>query len=191
ERCELVLGGLADSGDDPAAFVVGAGELVRMGELPAKGLVAEVAAAAEAVAADARWESDVALAAARRLLAAADEGRALRDVGRIVASRPHSPAPASVPDGVLAMPWLESQFADGPALFPRGLSAAWLGESIEAHGIPTGTSSSVSLAMRWHGARPAVLWEQSGDPVRLTSPVLAPAWASIESSGETLWPAAR
>jgi hypothetical protein len=91
---------------------------------------------------------------------------------------------------VFAVPWLESQFADGAALFPGGLPAAWLGESIEAHGLPTG-ASSVSLAVRWHGARPAVLWEQSGEPVRLTSPVLAPEWASIESSGETLWPAAR
>jgi len=191
ERCELVLGGPADSGDDPAAFVVGASELMRLGELPAKGVVDEVAASVEAVAADARWETDVALAAAARLLVAADEGRAVRDVERIVASRPHSPAPASMPDGVFAVPWLESQFADGAALFPGGLPAAWLGESIEAHGLPTGASSSVSLAVRWHGARPAVLWEQSGEPVRLTSPVLAPEWASIESSGETLWPAAR
>jgi hypothetical protein len=191
ERCELMLGGLADAVDDPAAFVVGAGELVRLGEVPAKGLVDEVAAAAEAVAADARWETDVALDAAARLLAAADEGRAVRDVERIVATRPHSPVPASVPDGVFAVPWLESHFADGAALFPGGLPAAWLGESIEAHGLPTGASSSVSLAVRWHGARPAVLWEQSGEPVRLNSPLLAPEWDSIESSGETLWPAAR
>jgi len=43
--------------------------------------------------------------------------------------------------------------------------------------------------VRWHGARPAVLWEQSGARVRLTSPVLAPDWHSIEAAGDALWPA--
>ncbi len=61
--------------------------------------------------------------------------------------------------------------------------------AIEAHGVPTGPSSTVSLAVRWHGTRPAALWEQQGAPVRLTSPVLAPKWGSTEPSGETLWPA--
>jgi hypothetical protein len=198
ERCEVVLRGARDPADDPPAFVVGAGELVRLGEAAAPGLVEDVAVAAEALAADARWEADVALAAATRLLAAAGEERGVRDVERIVAgrplssrplsSRPVSPPPASAPNGVFAVPWLEVQFANGTRLFPGGLRRAWLGESIEAHDVPTGASSSVSLAVRWHGARPAVLWEQSGGPVRLSSPVLSPQWESTEASGEALWP---
>jgi hypothetical protein len=188
ERCEVVLGGVADPLDDQAAFVVGVSELVRAGEAPAAGMVAEVAAAVESLGADASWEAGVALAAAARLLAAAGEARAVRDVERILAARPRSSVPTSPPEGVIAVPWLESQFAVGAALFPNGLPPGWLGAAIEAHGVPTGALSTVSLAVRWHGARPAALWEQQGAPVRLTSPVLAPMWDSTERSGETLWP---
>ncbi|MFP5488434.1 MAG: D-alanyl-D-alanine carboxypeptidase, partial [Acidimicrobiia bacterium] len=35
---------------------------------------------------------------------------------------------------------------------------------------------------------PAVLWEQTGDAVELTSPVIAPDWRSAEPTGEALWP---
>jgi hypothetical protein len=124
------------------------------------------------------------------MLTAADEARAVRDVARIIAGRRASAAPRLIPEGVFAVPWLESQVADGGALFPRGVPSAWVGESIEAHGIQTGARSSVSLAVRWHGARPAVLWEQAGEPVELTAPVIAPGWGTREPVGEALWPAA-
>jgi hypothetical protein len=188
ERCEVVLGGVADPLDDRAAFVVAVSELVRAGEAPAGGMVAEVAAAVESLGADASWEAGVALAAAARLLAAAGEARAVRDVERILAGRPGSAVPTSPPAGVIAVPWLESQFAVGAALFPNGLPPGWRGASIEAHGVPTGPSSTVSLAVRWHGARPAVLWEQQGSPVLLSAPVVAPSWSSREPAGEALWP---
>ena len=162
---------------------------MRVGEISAGDLVSDIASAVEALGGVAGWEADVALVAATRLLAAAGETRATRDVERLLAARPESSAPTSPPEGVFAVPWLESQIAVGGALFPHGLPPAWLGESIEAHGVPTGPSSTVSLAVRWHGSRPAALWEQHGAPVRLTSPVLAPTWNSIEPSGETLWPA--
>jgi hypothetical protein len=84
--------------------------------------------------------------------------------------------------------WLESCVVERGALFPRGFPAAWLGQSIEVHGVPTGPSSSLALALRWHGARPAVLWEQSGEPVELTAPVVAPDWATAAATGEALWP---
>jgi hypothetical protein len=187
ERCEAVLGGVADRHDDPAAFVVGVAEVVRMGEMSAAAAVDDVAFAIEALAAERTWQADVALAAATRVLTTADETRAVRDVGRIVAGRSSSATPASPPDGGLAVPWLESQFSVGGALFPRGFPEPWLGESIEAHGVPTGPGSSISLAVRWHGARPAVLWEQFGERVRLTSPVLAPDWHSMEAAGDALW----
>ena len=48
--------------------------------------------------------------------------------------------------------------------------------------------TTVSYAVRWHGERPALLWEQSGDPVELTAPILAPDWATSELTGEALWP---
>jgi hypothetical protein len=47
----------------------------------------------------------------------------------------------------------------------------------------------VSFALRWHGDRPAVLWECTGDPVTLISSGAAPEWTTSERTGETLWPA--
>ena len=47
----------------------------------------------------------------------------------------------------------------------------------------------MSYAIRWHGERPAVLWEQDGPPVVLTSPSIDPAWSSPDRSGEALWAA--
>lgn len=64
----------------------------------------------------------------------------------------------------------------------------WLGINFEVYGIPVGPASSVSYAVRWHGERPAVLWEVTGDPVELTSPALDPAWRTSVTSGEALWP---
>lgn len=186
-RCELVLAGLADPVDDPASFVFEAGELVRLGEAPAVAFVDEVAAAVEAIASDARWESLMALQAAARLMTVAGEARAVRDVQRIVEARAPVRRPSAAPGGLFAAAWLESQFAAEGALFPQGIPAAWRGASIEAHGIPTGASSSISLAVRWHGARPAILWEQIGPPVTLSSPGIAPTWQSREPAGEALW----
>jgi hypothetical protein len=170
-------------------FVLGVGELVRLGEVSPRAFVDAIAVAVEAIAAEARWDAGMALAAAMRLLSDAGETRAVRDVERIMSGREQTSATDPAPNGLLVVSWLECQFAIGGNLFPRGIPAAWLGQSIEAHGIPTGTSSSISLAVRWHGARPAVLWEQSGGPVELTAPVLAPTWSSREPSGEVLWPA--
>jgi hypothetical protein len=74
------------------------------------------------------------------------------------------------------------------ALLPDGFPPAWLGQPIEVHGLPAGPATTVSFAVRWHGERPAVLWEVLGEPITLRSPVIAPGWSSRQSSGEALWP---
>ena len=85
---------------------------------------------------------------------------------------------------------MERRLAD-PAgrLLAAGVPAAWLGATVEAYGLPVGASAQVSFALRWHGARPAVLWEVTGGSVELTAPVVAPDWRTIEPVGEALWPA--
>jgi hypothetical protein len=55
--------------------------------------------------------------------------------------------------------------------------------------VPTGPRSSVGFAIRWHGERPAVLWEQHGPPQLLTAPTVDPEWSSPAASGEALWAA--
>lgn len=187
ERCELALGAIGRSDENPAVFVVALGELVRMGEHPDP-WIPELVAAVERIAANLGWVEDMALAAAGRVLAAAGETRARRDLDRIVLKRVRSIRPETAPDGVLLIAWLETMIASGPVLLPHGLPTAWLGQSVETYGVPTGDSSMVSFAIRWHAERPAVLWEQNNGLVDLTSPC-APRWQSGDAAGETLWPA--
>lgn len=78
---------------------------------------------------------------------------------------------------------------DGPVLFPAW-PRAWWGQSLEAHGIRTRWGRA-SFAVRWHGERPALLWEVepagADDPVpTLTAPALDPAWRGEGRSGEAL-----
>ncbi|MBA3803847.1 MAG: hypothetical protein H0X22_13235, partial [Acidimicrobiia bacterium] len=50
-----------------------------------------------------------------------------------------------------------------------------------------GPSSSVSYAVRWHGDRPAVLWEQRGDARSLRADAVDGGWTSDARRGEALW----
>lgn len=75
------------------------------------------------------------------------------------------------------------------ALLPGGVPTGWLGSNFEVHGLPTGPTSSVSFAVRWHGERPAVLWEQHDGLVHLITPTIDPDWSTNERSGEILWAA--
>jgi hypothetical protein len=68
--------------------------------------------------------------------------------------------------------------------------AAWLGQPVEVHNVPT-RIGAVSWAVRWHGERPALLWEvaphdPSGNPPAVTAPGLDPAFAATGWQGETL-----
>jgi hypothetical protein len=187
QRCEIALGSIPRSSDDAAGFVLALGELVRLGET-SDHWMPELVDAVEQLGPIAGWDADVARAAAGRILLAAGERRALRDLERISARRNPAPAPADPPAGVRSIPWLESRLASGGALLPDGMPATWLGQSVDVYGVPSVADSTVSFAIRWHGERPAVLWEQTGRPVELTAPVAAPGWRSSEPKGEALWP---
>jgi hypothetical protein len=64
---------------------------------------------------------------------------------------------------------------------------AWLGQGAEVHGLPS-RHGAVSWAVRWHGARPALLWEVADGPADLvvTAPGLDPSWTGSGPSGEAL-----
>jgi hypothetical protein len=65
----------------------------------------------------------------------------------------------------------------------------WLGQPVEVHDAPT-HHGLLSFAVRWHGERPALLWEL--DPhdgttaVRVTAPGLDPSWSTTELRGDAL-----
>lgn len=69
-----------------------------------------------------------------------------------------------------------------------GFPPAWLGRNVAFHDAPLRRGGSVSAALRWHGARPALLWE-STVAGEMTAPALAPGWSTREPAGEVLLPA--
>ena len=195
ERCELALVGPEHPDDDPVGFLLGVGQLVRMGEKAAE-WIPDLAHALELAAKSAEpdWALAAALAAADHVLASAGEKRARRDL-RMLTTRLASShvLPADAPgECAYFITWVERLIADvsddGGLLLPSGMPAGWEGNNFEVYGVPTGAQSSVSFAVRWHGERPALLWEQSGQPVTLSSPTIAPGWRSADVKGETLWP---
>ena len=64
---------------------------------------------------------------------------------------------------------------------------SWQGQSIDVRRMVTGLGS-LSFSVRWHGDRPAVLWERTGGPddAVLGCPGLDPSWSTSERDGEAL-----
>lgn len=73
---------------------------------------------------------------------------------------------------------------DGTLVALPAWPSAWQGLGLEVHDLPT-RRGPVSFAVRWHGERPAVLWEIPAG-ARLRMPGLDPAWVTHEPHGETL-----
>ncbi len=65
-----------------------------------------------------------------------------------------------------------------------GFRSEWLGENIAVHDAPL-RRGRVSFALRWHGARPALLWDAPTGSV-LRASAIDPAWTSTAAVGETL-----
>lgn len=188
-RCEIVLGTLPE---DPAGFVLAVEELSRLAE-PVDRWIPEVAAGVEAIAAESSWRADAAIAAAERIMLRHGERRAATDVNRLLdrrrADRGRSPIPVEQPAGIELVAWLERSLVCETRLFPDGLDRRWFGVDLEAHDLPLGRGlETISFALRWHGDRPAILWEQS-EEAPLTAPLVAPEWSSSDRRGEALWPA--
>ncbi|HEX5616324.1 MAG TPA: hypothetical protein VFZ83_14315 [Acidimicrobiia bacterium] len=60
----------------------------------------------------------------------------------------------------------------------------WLGADVEVHDLPL-RRGKLSFAIRWHGARPAMLWDAPAE-VRLRAPTLDPAFDASGGAGEAL-----
>lgn len=94
-------------------------------------------------------------------------------------------APAAVVHTVLDM--LVADERTGLALSP-GVPPSWYGRGWEVHDLPT-RHGLLSYAIRWHGERPALLWELAGSgrrPVQLRVPSLDRAWTTSERRGDAL-----
>jgi hypothetical protein len=192
ERCEVALTG-APIGD-PVAALIAYGLMARMGQAAAD-LVPLVAAEIERAGrhADRDWTLGAALDGAATVLSMAGEQRALADLERVRTKlAPTGQLPAEAPsESMRLLAWADRRLVQvrhgGLSLLPDDMPDDWYGLGFEAHRVPTIGADSLSFAVRWHGFRPAVLWDQHGATHRLGSP-FAPEWSSTETRGETLWP---
>ena len=78
---------------------------------------------------------------------------------------------------------------DGTLVLASMLPPEWRGQDLEVHAAPT-HFGNLSFAIRWHGERPALLWDlerrPGGDPVTVTAPGLDPQWSTTDARGEAL-----
>ena len=67
-----------------------------------------------------------------------------------------------------------------------GFDEEWLGQPVAVLRLPT-IGGALSIALRWHGARPALLWEMEGDrSFTMTCSSIDASWSTSEQRGEVL-----
>ncbi len=190
-RCELLLNG--PDAVDSAAFILGVAELVRLGDPPSI-WVPDIAEHLQRLARSGAQipgflVNDGVVEAAARVLHAAAEHRAVDDLRRMTLHSQHDDAVGGCPSQPALVPtWVERHLVisdeHAAQLMPRTFPPGWLGVDFEAHGLAIGLASTLSFAVRWHGDRPAVLWEVTGPPM----PLSHATWTTGQLSGEALWP---
>lgn len=96
----------------------------------------------------------------------------------------HSPA-ATAAVVLLARDLLATERLPGHVSLLPLLPERWRGRPLEVEGIALSGGVRLSYAVRWHGPRPALLWDATA-PVHLTAPRLDPAFAASTARGEAL-----
>lgn len=187
-RCAWLLGDLVDAGDDPVSALLEWDQLCRMGER-AEPLVDEVAHAVERIARKKLPGAAMAFDAAERILLAANESRAAGDV-REISNRLAGQISLRNDSLATAVRTFEERLAaprgSTTEILSEGLPNDWSLQPIEVFHLPASASTTVSYAVRWHGLRPAIVWEVEGGDTILCSPALDANWSSNERKGETL-----
>ena len=80
---------------------------------------------------------------------------------------------------------LVTEPAPGHAVVLPLLPDGWRGQPLEVDDAVLSGGVRLSFAVRWHGERPALLWEATA-PLRLTAPGLDHSFAVTEARGEAL-----
>lgn len=207
--------GVSSSSDDFVDLIFDRAERVKLGDKPDQ-WVDEVALATESVIRrcaknrDVNWFEERAIVLAGMVLNRAGETRGQKDIAqawsRVVSDAAGSGVFGSEPDvgaaisrdqlasfsGVRQIAWVESQLVaqrrdNVIEICPRGIDAAWLGANFECHRLVASPEHLISFAVRWHGEKPALLWEIDGPPgARVAASAVDGAFSSTEMRGETL-----
>jgi hypothetical protein len=196
-RCEISLmtaheiDELLDA--DPARGMLTIAERVRMGDNPQE-WTSQLADAARRVAKHPQrspWTSRALVMAARTLLAAS-ETLAADDVVELWQRTNVSDSTAIDSTAIDHVASIEQRFVravsrTSAAVLPTGIPDAWRGVSVEAHGLVASPHHRISLALRWHAANVALLWEIDGPPgLSLSAPLVDPKFQATELQGEAL-----
>lgn len=176
-------------------------ELARLGEKHHDSIVEVVEAVQRRLKSEKRarvlaWDTPHLLSSAARACVLLGEDMAAGDIGRAwlrLADRAVGELPIEVPQGIASIAWVETLLAKASpsggecCLLPHGIPETWFGAAFEAHGLTGDAFRTIGYAVRWHGARPALLWEVAGAPgLVLTAGGADTQWMSTEQSGETL-----
>lgn len=96
----------------------------------------------------------------------------------------HSPA-ATAAFVLLVRDLLVTEPAPGHAVLLPLLPDSWRGQPLEVSDAVLSGGVRLSFAVRWHGERPALLWEASG-PLHLSAPGLDPSFEATAPRGDAL-----
>jgi hypothetical protein len=203
---DWAIGAGGDCANDPVAYILTLQELLRMGEKLNSDSAhirvdhaARLAQCVETMLKDNKkvsilpWDVERALFAAQFVFARMGENRAADDVAAAQLRLSSAAEPPNVmPTDIRAIAWVEEKMVavqrDGSVqIFGRGIPRLWLGANLECHRVAAGPIHTVSFGIRWHGEKPALLWEVAGPAgIRLTAGKCDPTWSSVEATGETL-----
>ena len=203
---DWAIGAGGDCANDPVAYILTLQELLRMGEkltgdsaLIRFDHAARLAQCVETLLKDYKktpvlpWDVERALFAAQFVFARMGESRAADDVAAAQLRLNSCAEPPNVmPTDIRAIAWVEEKMVamqrDGSVqIFGRGIPRLWLGANLECHRVAVGPLHTVSFGIRWHGEKPALLWEVAGPAgIKLTAGKCDPTWTSVEATGETL-----
>ncbi len=203
KRCEILLSEpqVLDRQTDDLEFVLDIAERVRLGDKAAQ-WSSDIAVAAEKIIKRCaqnkavQWDEDRAILAAGMVLDRAGESRGRDDVARVWANLPESDVSremtAFTKSSTRCPSWIESQLVahrrDGNIdICPRGIDESWLGVNFECHKLMATPQHTISYAVRWHGERPALLWDIDGPTgVRVVASAIDKTFSSTDIRGETL-----
>ena len=142
------------------------------------------------------WDTPHLLATAAWVCEKLGDDIASADIGRTwlrMADTPVAALPSISPTGLGMIAWVESLLVGASpsggvcTVLPHGIPEPWWGAHFECHGVVADPRHRLSYAIRWHGERPALLWEITGEPgIVIAGGATNNEWHSTDMSGETL-----